>query len=218
MIMYVIYSFVVISLIMINHGMVKASKKRDAMYERLIKKKFEEGYNINENHPLIYTIENGTDDKFSDWTAIYGYPNYLFRSDSKQRWTTEKVTKNICIWGDDMQVQFFAEDIEERIEMRKKIIEKYEEFAKGTNIYSRKFRNKIRFFTLRFINSDLYQVDVEMDEVMQSLVMAILKKLQNNENCRPVCAVIHLDEELSHVHFIYVKNNSKTKISIQEIL
>lgn len=93
-------------------------------------------------------IENGCENVFADYTAIYGYPNYLFRSDTKQKWTTKEISKNFCIWAVNMEIEYFTDDYEHRKNMERHLLTRFEELAGGVHITRRAFYKRVCFFNM----------------------------------------------------------------------
>lgn len=174
---------------------------------------------VEKGNQLSLVIENGREDVFADYTAIYGYPNYLFRTDSRQEWTNDDTCKNFCIWAGANEVHLFTADYPHRQELNMELRRRFIELAEGKNITKRRFYRQVRFFDLWFIDSDLELVNVELSATIQALVMAILNKLIAYDKIVPICAVAHADEGVSHIHFLYyVKPQYKRVPHIREIL
>lgn len=197
----------------------KILKQTDTIHRQLMEGEKKEIYQASIEHPAMLVIENGREDVFADYTAVYGYPNYLFRADRKQKWTTEDVSKNFCIWAGNQEVEFFTDDLEHRKNMGRHLLALFEELAKGKHITRRAFYKRICFFNMWFVDSDFEEVNINMDTEAQALIMAIIRKMQNCEKVVPLCAVVHLDERVSHAHFLYYRKAEYRKVPhIQEIL
>ena len=188
------------------------------MDKRILKGR-EQRISVENGNQLSLVIDNGQEDTFADYTAVYGYPNYLFRTDSKQQWTNEKIKEDFCIWADELDTHYFSEDYFHRQELNQELRRRFVELANGKSITKRRFYRQIRFFDLWFIDSELEIANVELSESIQALVMAILNKLIAYEKIVPICAVAHADEGVSHIYFLYyVKQEYKKVPHIGEIL
>lgn len=124
-----------------------------------------------------------------------------------------------CIWADKLGVHQFAEDYPSRQELNIELRRRFIELANGKNITKRRFFKQIRFFDLWFVNSDLEVVNVELSDIVQAFIMAILNKLIAYEKIVPICAVAHADDGVSHIHFLYyIRSEAKNVAHIKEIL
>ncbi len=130
----------------------------------------------NGNPKLTLIIENGEEDKFYDYTGIYGYPNYLFRTDTKQKWTNEYTNNNFCILGSNTDIDYFSEELIDRKELGLKLRRQMELLAGDTSITNRKFFKQVRFFNLWFANEDMGTINLKLTEELQALILAIIKK------------------------------------------
>lgn len=203
---------------LVFYSMILVGKQADQRYKRIMKGRGQK-INVNEGNKLSLVIENGREDTFTDYTAIYGYPNYLFRTDSRQKWTNEETHKNFCIWAGELDVHQFTDDYPHRQELNIELRRRFVELADGKNITKRRFYRRVRFFDLWFIDSDMELVNVELSESIQALVVAILNKLIAYDKIVPICAVAHADEGVSHIHFLYyIKPQYKKVPHIKEIL
>lgn len=211
---------VVFVLEFVFYCMLVAGKRADKRCKKaMMRLEQKETIKVADGEQLSLVIDNGKEGIFADYTAIYGYPNYLFRTDSKQQWTNEDTKKNFCIWADELKVHQFAEDYPPRQELNIELRRRFVKLANGKNITKRRFFRRIRFFDLWFVNSDLEIMNVELSDTAQAFIMAILNKLIAYEKIVPICAVAHADEGVSHIHFLYyIKPEAKNVRHIKEIL
>lgn len=216
---YGIFAGVAVMLIGVLYCLVRVNKQGNTHHQRMMLEKRKEIYQASMEHPALLVIENGRESMFADYTAVYGYPNYLFRSDTKQKWTTKEVGRNFCIWAANMEVEFFTNDYERRKNMERHLLTRFEELAEGGHITSRTFYKRVHFFNMWFVDTDFKVVNINMDTEAQALIMAVLRKMQECKQIMPLCAVVHQDEGVSHTHFLYCRNGkNKRAPDIQEIL
>lgn len=155
------------------------------------------------NGNLFPVIECQRKHVFGDYTAIYGYPNYLFRTDGRQKWTNEETMGNFCIWGMETEIHKFTREYRERQGMNQHMRDIFMELADGKSITKRSFYRRVGFFDLYFVDEDGDLVNVELAGDKQAMAMAVLWKMAQTKGVVPICAVGHVDERVSHIHFLY---------------
>lgn len=206
-------------LICVMYCLIRVNKQGDTLHQKMMIVKRKEIYRASIEHPALLIIENGYENVFADYTAIYGYPNYLFRSDTKQKWTTNEISRNFCIWAANMEVEYFTNDYEHRKNMERHLLTRFEDLADGVHITKRAFYKRLCFFNMWFVDTDFEVVNINMDGEAQALIMAVLRKMKACRQIVPLCAVVHQDEGVSHTHFLYYKKVGYKKIPhINELL
>lgn len=162
--------------------------------------------------PLILILENDREGCFADYTAVYGYPNYLFRTDSRQKWTREETLDCFCIFGGEDKCFQFSESYSERQKMNERLRKRFIELADEKNITKWRFFRQIKFFDIWFANQERELIHIAFTDEIQAFVMAIMKRMGDYEKIVPLCAVGHADEEISHIHFLYYVKTEYKKV------
>ncbi len=176
---------------------------------------------------LRTVLKNGCEDYYANALSVMSYPVYLFRTDRNQKWTNWRSLSNICILPfshSSLPVEmekdgFYCYKIANP-EMKAELHQKFMEWQKdkmGVNSYEPKnlsiMRRKIRFFDMEIDGG--YQQEKTLKEAV-----AVMRDISLSEaNVYPLLAVIHIDEDADHVHFLYGldSSNSINKKALKQI-
>ena len=215
------YLGLIMPLLFLGYSLVVAGKKARKRHQ-IVKMNKELQTRLpdkEKGEPVMLVLENGSEDCFADYSAVYGYPNYLFRTDSRQKWTNEETVDCFCVFGGENVVYPFSERYVERKQLNERLRRCFIEMANGKSITKKRFFKKIKFFNLWFANQDMEIINLAFSDEIQAMTMAVMNKLASYEKVVPLCAVGHADEEISHIHFLYyVKPEYKKVPHIEEIL
>lgn len=156
--------------------------------------------------------KTGAEDYYAKEYSVATYPEYLFRTDSEQKWTKPETEQNICVlskivkqpdceaielinnnyvYSFNDKETLYQNLIEWQIKHFSNPLEKPEKYLKHA-------KERLRFFTMSYEPVE-EEPDIVLDIVKNMDLIAM-----SNANMYPICAVSHMDEDYPHVHFLYM--------------
>lgn len=144
------------------------------------------------------------DASFNNNNHIYNHLNYLFRTDSSQKWTNELSKYNCFIdWtGDEIKLYDLPEDLKERVILKNQMKDYIVNKLAAENL------------TVNHLKMIRFETDTENfdNKTFIDAVIDIMNSIEEFEKIVPIMAMTHIDqEELSpHFHIIFVNYGRKS--------
>lgn len=128
---------------------------------------------------------------FNGWSHLQNHLNYLYRVDSRQKWTNSRTKKNLVIVG--KTVHAIGRTLEERKAMAK--------MARSIIRQQGAYYTQLYMCCVECLYEDIDFFDAALiDEVME--IMQEMDRELEKENMRILFAVTHEDQENLHFHLI----------------
>ena len=121
---------------------------------------------------------------FNDDHHVKAHIRYLFRTDGDQKWTNDLTQNDIFFLDGEMWK--FPQEFEDRKKIEKVILEK----IKNVNY------EDLMMVRLNYFHDDVWHIN---DDFMR-LAIDLLNDIENENNIKLICAVIHEDQEDTFIH------------------
>ena len=144
---------------------------------------------------LTFDTDNLTLLPFNGWPHLQNHLSYLFRTDSKQKWTNCRTKKNLIIIGES--VHTIGRNMEERKAMAK--------VARSLIREQKAYYTHLYMCCIECLDESAYSYDAALiDEVLE--VMQEMDVELGKDGMWILFAVTHEDQENLHFHLVIYKS------------